>query len=86
MGNFPKANYVQPYMFGHTEQKKTGFWLHGLPALTPTNDVKNEMLLLPKNERERLHFLPPSAERAKLRSKTFPGIARAMAQQWAGEL
>lgn len=73
---------IQPYMFGHQEKKKTCLWLKGLPPLTPTNDVREYMKTLPKNKQERLHYLPPSPERAKLRSKTFPGIAAAMAEQW----
>lgn len=73
---------VQPWMFGHTERKATCFWLKGLPKLVPTNNVKAAMLLLPKREQQRLHFLPPSPDRWKLRSKTFHGIAEAMAQQW----
>ena len=73
---------VQPWMFGHTERKATCFWLKGLPKLVPTNDVKAVMLKLPKREQQRLHYLPPSADRWKLRSKTFDGIALAMAQQW----
>ncbi len=77
---------VQPYEYGHMEQKKTCLWLKGLPLLQPTNNVYDQMMKLPKNKRERLHYLPPSAERAKLRSKTFPGIARAMAEQWAGNI
>jgi len=48
----------------------------------PTNNVRSEMLELPKNQRERLHYLPPSADRWKLRSVTYQGIANAMAQQW----
>ena len=75
---------VQPYQFGHTERKATCFWLKGLPPLIETNNVKAEMDKLPKREQQRLHYLPPSADRAKLRSKTYPGIAKAMAQQWAG--
>lgn len=75
---------IHPYEYGHPEQKKTCLWLKGLPLLQGTKNVKEEMMLLPKNKRERLHYLPPSAERAKLRSKTFPGIAKAMAEQWAG--
>ncbi|MEK7500444.1 MAG: hypothetical protein AAB649_07655 [Patescibacteria group bacterium] len=43
-------------------------------------------MLLPKNKQQRLHYLPPSPERAKLRSETFPGIARAMAEQWGGAI
>lgn len=84
MGNFPKAKYVQPYQFGHMEQKNTGLWLCGLPPLKETNNVYDEMMKLPKNIRERLHYLPPGPERARLRSKTFTGIAKAMAEQWAG--
>jgi site-specific DNA-cytosine methylase len=73
---------VQPYMFGHKEQKKTCLWLKNLPKLIETNNVFNEMMLLPKRERERLHYLPPSPDRWKLRSKTYSGIAKAMAEQW----
>ena len=77
---------VQPYEYGHMEQKKTCFWLKGLPKLVETENVKEQMLLLPKKERERIHYMSPGPERAKLRSKTFPGIAKAMAMQWAGEV
>lgn len=73
---------VQPWMFGHMEQKATCLWLNGLTVLKPTNDVYAEMMLLPKNKRERLHYLPPGPERWKERSKTFQGIADAMASQW----
>jgi hypothetical protein len=73
---------IQPWMFGHTEQKATCLWLKGLPKLTPTNNVKDEMMTLPRNQRERLHFLPPSEDRWKLRSETYQGIANAMADQW----
>jgi hypothetical protein len=73
---------VQPYHFGHTESKATCFWLKGLPKLQATNDVKEEWKKLPKNVAQRLHYLPPGPERAKLRSKTFQGIAKAMAEQW----
>lgn len=81
-GKFPKPQYVQPYEFGHMEQKKTGLYLHGLSNLKSTNNVYNEMMKLPKRDRERLHYLPPSKDRAKLRSKTYSGIAGAMAIQW----
>lgn len=77
---------IQPYQFGHTEQKKTCLWLKGLPLLVETDNVYEEMITLPKNQRERLHYLPPSADRAKLRSKTYAGIATAMAEQWCGEV
>jgi hypothetical protein len=73
---------VQPWMFGHLEQKATCLWLKGLPSLKATNDVKEEMMKLPKNQRQRLHYLPPSADRWKIRSQTFQGIADAMAAQW----
>lgn len=74
---------IHPWMFGHTEQKTTCLWLKNLPKLTETNNVKTEMLKLPKNKRERLHYLPPSKNRAIERSKTFQGIADAMADQWS---
>lgn len=77
---------INPWEFGHAEQKKTCLWLKGLPKLEPTNIVYEEMMQLPKNRRERLHYLPPGADRAKIRSKTFSGIAKAMAAQWAGNL
>ena len=75
---------IQPWMFGHPEQKATCLWLKGLPTLNPTNDVKAEMLTLPDNQRQRLHYLPPSEDRWKIRSQTFKGIAEAMADQWGG--
>lgn len=77
-----QSQVIQPWMFGHMEQKATCLWLKNLPLLVTTNDVKEEMMKLPKNERERLHYLPPSEDRWKLRSKTFDGIAEAMAEQW----
>ena len=75
------TQYIQPYEFGHAEQKKTGLWLKGLPKLIPTDviDVSN----LPDNQRQRLHYLPPSKDRWKIRSTTFQGIANAMADQWS---
>lgn len=77
---------IQPWMFGHLEQKKTCLWLKELPKLIETNNVKDGMLKLPRNIRERLHYLPPSEDRWKLRSKTFQGIADAMAEQWGQSL
>ena len=65
---------IQPWQFGHGETKATCLWLNGLPKLEPTNIVEGRG--------QRLHRLPPSQDRAKLRSKTFPGIAKAMAEQW----
>lgn len=77
------TQYVQPWMFGHMEQKATGLWLQGLPPLRPTNNVKADMMKLPDNERQRLHYLPPGPDRWKIRSRTFEGIAKAMAAQWS---
>ena len=74
---------IQPYQFGHMEQKKTCLWLKNLPKLVDTHNVYDAMMQLPKKERERMHYLPPSPDRWKLRSKTFDGIAQAMAQQWS---
>lgn len=82
MGGIKPAQYVQPYWFGHKEQKKTGLWLDRLPPLTETDNVYEEMMKLPKQERERLHYLPPSTDRWKIRSTTFKGVADAMASQW----
>ena len=73
---------IQPWQFGHPEQKKTCLWLKNLLPLRPTNDVYAEMMTLPKAKRERLHYLSPGPERWKERSKTFQGIADAMADQW----
>lgn len=73
---FRKPDQVlQPWMFGHGETKATCIWVKGLPVLIPTNIVEGR--------KQRLHFLPPSKNRASERSKTFPGIAKAMAQQWS---
>ena len=82
LGGFPRPQYIQPYQFGHLEQKKTGLFLHGLPELVETNNVYDEMMKLPKRERERIHYLPPSKDRWKIRSTTYQGIADAMAEQW----
>ena len=83
MTSIPKPHFVQPYQFGHPEQKKTGLHLHGLPPLVESENVYEQMMQLPKNQREKMHYLPPSAERWKLRSKTYQGIANAMAKQWS---
>lgn len=70
----PPEQYIQPWQFGHGETKKTGLWLKGLPKLEPTNIVDGRA--------DRVHRLPPSKDRWKLRSLTYPGIANAMADQW----
>ncbi len=74
---------IQPWMFGHGETKATCLWLRGLPKLAPTH-AKADLFQAPEpQEREqRLHKLPPSPTRWMERSKTFPGIAAAMADQW----
>lgn len=82
IGDVKQSQVIQPWMFGHMEQKATCLWLKGLPLLKPTKDVKAEMMALPDNERQRLHYLPPSEDRWKKRSETFQGIADAMAEQW----
>lgn len=73
---------VQPWMFGHPESKATGLWLEGLPLLKETNNVRDYMKTLPKNQQQRLHYLPPTKDRWKERSRTFDGIANAFAEQW----
>ncbi len=66
---------IQPWMFGHGETKATCLWLKNLPILTPTNIVSGR--------EQRIHRMPPSPDRWKERSKTFEGIAAAMAEQWS---
>lgn len=82
IGGRKQSQVVQPWMFGHTEQKATCLWLRGLPKLEPTNNVKEEMMKLAPSERQRLHWLPPSKDRWRIRSTTYSGIAEAMAEQW----
>ena len=86
IGGVKQTQVVQPWMFGHMEQKATCLWLKGVKPLIESSNVKAEMMLLPKNERERLHYLPPSPDRWKIRSTTYQGIADAMATQWGGEV
>lgn len=68
---------IQPWQFGHGETKATCLWLKGLPLLQPTQVVDGRQ--------QRIWRMPPGPERAKLRSKTYPGIAKAMAEQWGGD-
>lgn len=75
---------IQPWQFGHPEKKATCLWIKGRGKLVATNDVSEYMKTLPQNKQQRLHYLAPSPDRAKLRSKTFPGVASAMALQFAG--
>ena len=82
IGGRNQSQVIQPWMFGHLEQKATCLWLRGLPLLRETKNVKEDMLKLTPAERQKLHWLPPSPDRWKLRSKTYQGIADAMAEQW----
>ncbi len=65
---------IQPWQFGHGETKAVCLWLDGLPPLTPTDIVQGR--------EARVHRMPPGPDRAKERSRFFPGIAAAMAEQW----
>lgn len=65
---------IQPWMFGHGETKATCLWLKNMPKLIPTNIVDGR--------EQRIFYMKNTAERSKLRSKTYPGIAKAMAEQW----
>lgn len=77
-----KIQYIQPWMFGHPEQKRTGLALYGVPPLKPTKNVEEEMKALPRKERERIFYMSPSAVRGKERARFYKGIAKAMATQW----
>jgi hypothetical protein len=77
---------IQPHGFGHAESKATCFWLHGLQPLIETTDLKYEWSQLPKSESQKIFYASPGKDRAKLRSKTFPGIAKAMAHFWANDV
>lgn len=82
---------IQPYMFGDPARKATCLWLKGLPKLTPTNIVEPNIIIYKNGNGtdNPWHMdtikLPPK-ERAKARSKTFPGIANAMAEQWGSAI
>lgn len=67
---------LQPWQYGHGETKAICLWLENLPALMPTNIVDGR--------ENRIHRMPPSADRGKKRSEFYPGIAQAMAKQWGG--
>ena len=81
------TQYISPLMFGHPTSKKTGLWLKGLPPLKPTNIVEEEFHISSTGRKWDKWFWDSSmisdlSERSKFRSKTFPGIALAMAEQW----
>lgn len=88
---FKPTQKIQPWEHGDPFEKTTCLWLKGLPKLTPTNIVVPEERLFHKSGKSKPKWfadafkLPPE-ERAKVRSKTFPGIAKAMAEQWAGAI
>ena len=73
---------IQPWMFGEPETKATCLWLKGLPLLEPTDDVREQMEGMGESEKHRIHHMPPSPQRSIERSKTYQGIAKAMAEQW----
>lgn len=77
-----KAQYIQPWQFGHPEKKKTGLALHNLPKLFGTANVYDYMMTLPKKKRERVFYMAPGQNRGKDRSKFYTGFATAMAEQW----
>lgn len=81
---FKPQQIVQPYMFGDPFTKTTCLWLKGLPLLKPTNIVDKGARHVFKSGKSlpAWYNLPPSEDRSKIRSKTFPGIASAMAAQW----
>ena len=77
------SQYVQPYEFGHAESKKTGLWLHNLPKLQPTNVLEKPTCGHWDNQTPSgQNKLGPSPDRWKIRSKTYAGIAQAMAEQF----
>lgn len=82
-GQHPDVQRIDPRDFGHMETKLTGLHLFGLPHLKPTKIVRNEAALLTKAERSRVHYASPGPDRWKERSRTLPGIAAAMAEQWS---
>lgn len=89
MGRYYKKadQYIQPLQFGHPTSKRTGLWLKGLPKLEPTNIVEQEFHISGSGRKWDKWFwessmINPLSERSKFRSKTFEGIARAMAEQW----
>jgi hypothetical protein len=80
----PYTQLIQPWMFGHGETKATCLWLKNLPPLIPTVSVEPDLFMPegPKERENRIHKMGPSPERSKLRSVTYSGIAKAMADQW----
>lgn len=81
-----QSQVIQPWMFGHAEQKATGLWLRGLPPLFATSDARHAMAEVTDAERNRIHRMPPGPDRWRERSRTYAGIAEAMADQWGREM
>lgn len=79
-----KRQTVQPWMFGHMETKATGWATRNLPALVETNNVRAETYALPYKERARVHYMAPGPDRETERSRSYPGMLRAIAEQWGG--
>ena len=75
---------IHPWQFGHPEEKTTCLWLRGLPLLRETQNVHEYMMTLPERDRNRILWLGSGHSRE--RSKTYPGIAQAMAEQWGGKI
>lgn len=81
--DLPAAQMVQPHKHGHPEYKATGLYLRGLPALADTDPLQEpERGTDEWKAWNRVHRMPPGADRGKERSRFFPGIAEAMAEQW----
>lgn len=84
--DLPTPQMVQPFWFGEPQYKATGWYLRGLDPLEPTD-------MLPEPDRgsdewkrwNRVHRMPPGPERARLRSRSFPGMMAAAADQWGGQ-
>lgn len=74
----PFSQTIQPWQFGHGETKRTCLWLKNLPLLTPTRIVTGR--------ENRIHRMSPGKNRGRERSRFYPGIARAMAEQWGNGL
>lgn len=86
--NYQKpTQFVQPWQFGEPQFKATGLYLRGLPKLVPTNILTPPRRGTLEHRRwSRVHRFPPGPDRARERSRFFPGIADAMAEQWGGDL
>lgn len=89
-GNFPKPQYIEPYQFGHHETKKTGLWINGLPNLIHTNIVEPKYIIAKNGDKySRIHYLTKwssekyyGMDKSTVRSKTYKGIANAIAKQY----